>query len=417
MTLFEDIFSFNNLQMAWEHVRKNKGSAGCDGITIDDYPSWAKAHWRNIKRGLYKGIYCPQPVKRVEIPKSNGGIRLLGIPCVNDRVIQQAIAQQLNGIIDPTFSEHSYGFRPYRSAHQAIRAVQEQIKAKRRYAVDIDLSTFFDQVDHDILMHRLSQHINDKQVLALIGKYLRAGVSINGKIEATSRGVPQGSPLSPLLANVMLDDLDRFLENKNYPFARYADDFVISVATLKEGRRILQEVTCFLQTLKLPINEEKSQLIPTSQLTFLGYSFRGRFLLWSQKSLKNFKYRVRQLTSRSWSVSWDYRYRKLREYLTGWMNYFSLSIYDPVLQLDYWIRRRIRACYLKQWRKPRTKIRHLIRLGVSVKLAICIGISSKGYYRLAKTKATQMGLTKQWLKAQGLVSLRDQWIKCRYPNG
>jgi RNA-directed DNA polymerase len=254
MTLFEDIFSSNNLRMAWEHVRKNKGSAGCDGVTIDDYPYWAKAHWTGIKRGLYEGIYCPQPVRRVETPKPTGGIRLLGIPCVNDRVIQQAIAQQLNWFIDPTFSEHSYGFRPMRSAHQAIKAVQAQIKAKRRYAVDIDLSKFFDEVDHDILMHRLSQRIKDKQVLALIGKYLRAGVSIHGKIEATSRGVPQGSPLSPLLANIMLDDLDRFLEKKEYPFARYADDFVISVKTLKEGQRIMQEVTVFLKTLKLPIN-------------------------------------------------------------------------------------------------------------------------------------------------------------------
>jgi RNA-directed DNA polymerase len=295
--------------------------------------------------------------------------------------------------------------------------VQAQIKAKRRYAVDIDLSKFFDQVDHDILMHRLGQRIHDKQVLALIGKYLRAGVSINGKIKATPCGVPQGSPLSPLLANVMLDDLDQFLEKKHYPFARYADDFVISVSTFKQGQHVMQEVVAFLQTLKLPINKEKSQAVRTSELTFLGYSFRGRFLLWSPKSLKNFKYRLRQLTCRSWSVSWEYRYQKLRQYLMGWMNYFPLSTYDSVLQLDHWIRRRIRACYLKQWRKPRTKIRHLIRLGVSVKLAICIGMSSKGYYRLAKTKAMQMGLTNQWLNAQGLVSLKDQWIKCRYPNG
>jgi RNA-directed DNA polymerase len=417
MTLFEDILSSNNLQMAWKQVRKNKGSAGCDGITLEAYPYWARAHWHHIKRGLTQGIYCPQPVKRIEIPKLNGGVRRLGIPCVNDRVIQQAIAQQLEWIIDPTFSVHSYGFRPYRSAHQAIKAVQAQIKAKRHYAVDIDLSTFFDQVDHDILMHRLSQRIDDKQVLALIGKILRAGVSINGKREATPRGVPQGSPLSPLLANVMLDDLDRFLENKKYPFARYADDFVISVSTFKQGRHVMQEVMGFLKTLNLPINTEKSGVVHQSELTFLGYSFRGRFLVLSQKSLKRFKYRLRQLTGRSWSVSWQYRYQTLRQYLIGWMNYFSLSTYDPILQLDHWIRRRIRACYLKQWRKPRTKIRHLIQLGVPVKLAICIGVSSKGYYRLAKTKAMQMGLTNQWLKTQGLMSLKDQWIKCRYPNG
>lgn len=417
MTLYEEILHPANLHMAWQRVRQNKGCAGCDGITIDDYPWWAKVHWGNIKRGLQKGHYIPKPVKRIEIPKSNGAKRLLGIPCVNDRVIQQAITQRLQSLIDPTFSEHSYGFRPHRSTHQAIKAVQHEIKAKRRYAVDIDLSKFFDRVDHDILMHRLAKRIDDKQVLALIGKYLRAGVSINGKIEATTCGVPQGSPLSPLLANVMLDDLDRFLESKDYHFARYADDFVISVFCPKIGQRIMAEVTDFLETLKLPINEEKSQVVPVSKLSFLGYQFKGRFLIWSEKSLNNFKHKVRQLTNRTWGVSWAYRYRKLREYLTGWMNYFSLVIYDPVTQLDQWIRRRIRMCYLKQWRKPRTRIRNLIKLGVSTKLAISLGLSSKGYYRLAKTKAVQLGLTNEWLKAQGLVFLKDQWIKSRYPSG
>lgn len=417
MTLYEEILHPVNLHMAWQRVRQNKGCAGCDGITIDDYPWWAKTHWADTKRGLEKGYYIPKPVKRIEIPKSNGTKRLLGIPSVNDRVIQQAITQRLQNIIDPTFSEHSYGFRPHRSTHQAIMAVQQQIKEKRLYAVDIDLSKFFDQVDHDILMHRLAKRIDDKQVLSLIGKYLRAGVSINGKVEPTTCGVPQGSPLSPLLANVMLDDLDRFLEEKDYHFARYADDFVISVFCPKIGQRIMEEVITFLKTLKLPINEEKSQIVPVSTLSFLGYQFKGRYLIWSKKSLNNFKHKIRQLTNRTWGVSWAYRYRKLREYLIGWMNYFSLVIYDPVTHLDQWIRRRIRMCYLKQWRKPRTRIRNLIKLGVSTRLAISLGLSSKGYYRLAKTKAVQLGLTNKWLKAQGLVFLKDQWIKSRYPSG
>lgn len=417
MTLFEEILLPANLHLAWQRVRRNKGSAGCDGISIDDYPQWAQAHWSNIKRGLQTGIYCPQPVKRIEIPKPNGGIRLLGIPCVNDRVIQQAIMQHLQALIDPTFSDHSYGFRPKRSAHHAVKAVQQHIKAKRRYAVDIDLSKFFDQVDHDLLMHRLSLRINDHQILALIGQYLRAGISHKGKVEPSLCGVPQGSPLSPLLANVMLDDLDRYLEAKDYPFARYADDFVISVASPQEGQRIMEDVKYFLVTLKLPINEEKSQVVPVSALSFLGYQFKGRYLTWSKKSLNNFKYKIRQLTSRTWGVSWNKRYHKLRQYLQGWMNYFSLSTYDPIIQLDYWIRRRIRMCYLKQWRKPRTRIHNLIKLGVSIKLAVTLGISSKGYYRLAKTKAVQLGLNNQYLKAQGLVSLRDQWVASRYSNG
>ena len=415
--LFEDILHPENLHRAWKRVRQNKGSAGIDGITLDDYPQWAQAHWLNIKRGLERGYYCPQPVKRVEIPKPNGGIRLLGIPCVNDRLIQQAITQCLQPIIDPTFSEHSYGFRPNRSAHQAIKAVQSHIKAKYRYAVDIDLSKFFDQVNHDLLMFRLGQRIDDKRVLSLMGQYLRAGISDKGKVSPSHCGVPQGGPLSPLLANIMLDDLDRYLENKHYRFARYADDFVICVKTFAEGQRIKQEVETFLKTLKLPINQEKSQVVPVRELCFLGYQFKGRHLIWSPKSLQNFKRRIRELTNRTWGVSWQYRYFKLKQYVVGWMNYFALVIFDPVEKLDHWIRRRIRMCYLKQWRKPRTRIRNLIKLGVSVKAAISIGLSSKGYYRLAKTKAMQMGLTNAWLKAQGLVSLKEQWVKFRYPNG
>jgi len=413
--LFAQVLSSNNLRDAWKRVKQNKGAAGVDGLTIEDYPVWIHQHWAGIYRGLQQGYYCPLPVKRVEIPKPNGGIRLLGIPSVHDRVIQQAITQVLQPLIDPDFSAHSHGFRPNRSAHDAVKSVQKGIKEGYGYAVDIDLSKFFDKVDHDLLMNRLGKWVTDKQLLALIGKYLRAEVSVKGKLEASSCGVPQGGPLSPLLANIMLDDLDRYLESKDYRFARYADDFVISVKSLQEGERIKTEVTAYLETLKLPINTEKSQVISSKQLCFLGFAFKGKKIVWSPKSLANFKHRIRELTGRSWGVSWAYRYTKLRQYIQGWGNYFGLSeYYRPIPLLDQWIRRRIRMCYLKQWRRIRTRIRNLMRLGVSKHTAISLGMSSKGYYRLAKTKAVQLALNNNWLKSQGLASVEEQWVKFHY---
>ena len=413
--LFKQVLSSENLRDAWKRVKQNKGAAGVDGLTIDDYPVWIHQHWDSIHRGLQQGYYCPLPVKRVEIPKPNGGIRLLGIPSVHDRVIQQAITQVLQPLIDPDFSAHSHGFRPNRSAHDAVKSVQKGIKDGYGYAVDIDLSKFFDRVDHDLLMNRLGKWVADKQLLALIGKYLRAEVSVKGRLEATHCGVPQGGPLSPLLANIMLDDLDRYLESKNYRFARYADDFVISVKSLQEGERIKTEVTAYLETLKLPINTEKSQVVSSKQLCFLGFAFKGKKIVWSPKSLANFKHRIRELTGRSWGVSWAYRHEKLRQYIQGWGNYFGLSeYYRPIPLLDQWIRRRIRMCYLKQWRRIRTRIRNLMRLGVSKSVAISLGMSSKGYYRLAKTKAVQLALNNKWLKSQGLVSIEEQWVKFHY---
>jgi RNA-directed DNA polymerase len=413
--LLEQILAPENLQTAWKRVKQNQGAAGVDGQSIADYPHWARQHWSGIKRGLLAGYYIPQPVKRVEIPKPNGGKRLLGIPTVNDRVIQQAITQVLNPIFDPGFSSHSYGFRPNKSAHQAVLSVRGFIRQGCRYAVDIDLAKFFDHVDHDLLMHRLSRRIRDKRVLKLIGRYLRAGVAVEGKIQPTRLGVPQGGPLSPLLANIMLDDLDRYLESRQYHFARYADDFVISVRSKEQGLEIKENVEHFLETLKLPINQDKSGVVKINQLSFLGFTFRGKKIVWSDKALRAFKHQIRVLTNRTWSVSWNVRYQKLRRYISGWINYFGLSeYYRPVPGLDEWLRRRIRMCYLKQWRRPRTRIRNLIRLGVGTRQAIHLGLSSKGYYRLAKTYAVQLGLNDQWLKDQGLISIREQWIKFHY---
>jgi len=414
--LMERVLSPENLRTAWKQVRSNKGAPGVDGVTIENYLQWAKQHWAATRRALERGYYIPQPVRRIEIPKPNGGTRCLGIPTVNDRVIQQAIAQVINPIIDPTFSENSFGFRPKRSAHGAVKQVQSYIVEGYKVAVDVDLSTFFDRVNHDILMERLSRHVPDKRLLQLIGRYLRTGVKIDDVLHPTSEGVPQGGPLSPLLANVMLDDLDKHLESRQMRFTRYADDFVICVKSTSSGHRVMNWVSQYLTSkLKLLVNEDKSRVVKTNDLHFLGFTFRGKKIRWTDPAFKDFKFNIRRLTKRSWGISMQRRYRELRLYIQGWMNYFGLSeYYRPLPRLDEWLRRRIRMCYLKQWCKPRTRIRNLINLGARVKIAISLGLSSKGPYRLARTLATQSGMTNVWLQEQGLISIRDRWIKFHY---
>ncbi|MEW8380490.1 MAG: group II intron reverse transcriptase/maturase [Candidatus Thiodiazotropha taylori] len=414
--LMERILSPENLHAAWKQVKGNKGAPGVDGVSIEDYPQWARKHWAATRRALEGGYYIPQPVARVEIPKPNGGSRSLGIPTVNDRVIQQAIAQVLNPIIDPSFSELSHGFRPGRNAHGAVRQVKGFIEAGYKLAVDVDLSKFFDRVNHDILMSRLSRHITDKRLLKLIGRYLRAGVVIDGVCHPTPEGVQQGGPLSPLLANVVLDDLDKLLESRALRFARYADDFTICVRSTLAGHRVIQWVKRFLSTkLKLVVNEGKSKVVKTNELHFLGFTFKGKKIRWSDKVLNDFKYNIRRLSKRSWGISMQRRYRELRLYFQGWINYYGLSeYYRPLPRLDEWIRRRLRMCYLKQWHKPRTRICNLIKLGTRTRTAVSLGLSSKGPYPLARTLAKQSGMTNMWLAQQGLVSVRELWIKFHY---
>jgi RNA-directed DNA polymerase len=412
--LMQRILERDNMQRAWNRVKSNQGAPGSDGMTLDDFPTYAREHWSQIRQSLMDGSYQPRPVRRVVIPKPHGkGERKLGVPCVVDRVIQQAILQVLTPIFDPEFSESSFGSRPKRSAHGAIRQVKTIIKAGYRYAVDLDLEKFFDTVNHDVLMSRIARKVTDQVLLALIGRYLRAGVLVGGTVEPTDWGTPQGSPLSPLLSNILLDDLDKELEARGHRFARYMDDLVILVRSRRAGRRVMAKISRYLsQKLKLKVNREKSRVVKIEELNYLGFTFRGIRIFVSAPAMKDFKHRLRGLTSRSWGVSMAERFERLNRYLRGWMNYFGISQhYTPIEELDKWLRRRIRMCYWKQWRRPRTRIANLLKLGTSKRHAILTGISRKGYWRLSKTLATQTGMTNEWLEQQGLLSIRQLWMK------
>jgi RNA-directed DNA polymerase len=417
VNLLERILSRENMLLAWKRVKANKGVSGIDGITIEDFPDYLRKHWHRIREELLAGTYQPLPVRRVEIPKSTGGFRPLGIPIVLDRLIQQAIAQVLNPIFDSDFSESSFGFRPGRSAHDALYQVQGYIKQRRRIAVDMDLSKFFDNVNHDVLMHRVSRKIHDKRILRLIGKYLRAGVVVNGRLQRTPKGVPQGGPLSPLLANILLDDLDKELEKRGHCFARYADDFVILVKSKRAGERVMQSVRKFLERrLKLEANEKKSHVRETDNTCFLGFTFRKTKICWSDASFREFKRRVKRITGRSWSVSMGYRLKKLKIYVRGWMNYYGISeYYEPIPPIDPWLRRRIRLCYWKRWRYRRTRIRELLKLGLPKSRAIPLCMTEKGLWRNSRSLAMTSSMSNQWLKDQGLVSVKELWVNIHYP--
>ena len=416
MNLMAQVVEKTNVLKAWKRVKSNKGAPGSDGMTLEDFPDYAKEHWPTIRQSLLDGTYQPQPVRRVVIPKPGGrGERLLGVPCVVDRVIQQAILQVLTPIFDPEFSESSFGSRPKRSAHGAIKQIKGFLKAGYRIAVDLDLEKFFDTVCHDVLMARVSRKVHDKVLLKLIGRYLRAGVMIDGIVQATEWGTPQGSPVSPMLANVLLDDLDKELEKRGHRFVRYMDDLVILVRSVRAGKRVMAKISRYLtQKLKLKVNQDKSQVVNVHALEYLGFQFRGIRVYWSDKAFADFKHRLKGLTSRSWRVSMEDRLERLNQYLRGWMGYFGISqYYHPIPELDGWLRRRIRMCYWKQWRRPRTRISKLLALGTDKRHAILTGISRRGYWHLSRTLATQTGMTNEWLAQQGLLSIRDLWMKAQ----
>jgi RNA-directed DNA polymerase len=401
-------------------VKANHGAPGVDGMTIEEFPAFAREHWPSIRQALRDETYQPSPVRRTEIPKRYGqGKRLLGIPTVVDRIIQQASAQGLGPLFAPDFSASSFGFRPGRSAHHAVKQLQSSIKAGFKVAVALDLAKCFDRGTHEAVMARVARKVRDKALLRLIGQYLRAGVLVGQSLQPTETGVPPGSPLSPLLSNVMLDDLDQERERRGHRFARYGDDFLIVVKSPRAGARAKASLTRFLQHhLKLEINETKSRVGPTNESTFLGFTFHGPRIYWSPEAFQDFRHRLRKLTGRSWGVSMAYRIRHLNEYIRGWVQYFGRSqYYRPLPELDAWLRRRLRMCFWKQWRYVRTKVRELLKLGTAKKTAILTALSRKGPWQLSRTLATQTGMTNQWLsESLGLVSIRALWISLHYPT-
>lgn len=415
--LLERVLHSDNLRRAWMRVRANKGAAGVDGMTIEQFPDWAKAgHWKHVVNELETGRYQPSPVRRVYIDKPDGSQRPLGIPCIVDRIIQQAIAQALTPLFDPDFSDSSFGFRPRRSAQQAVKQVHTSIKAGRRFAVDVDLSKFFDRVDHDLLMTLIGRKVQDKRVLRLIKRYLRAGFIDSQLFQESREGVPQGGPLSPLLSNIMLDPLDKELERRGHRFARYADDFTILVGSQRAGDRVLHSISHFLRNrLKLVVNTTKSHVVKAKDCQFLGFTFGAGRIQWHSSSLHNFKREVRRLTNRNWGVSMRYQIFRLSQYLRGWINYFGIAnCYRQCLELDHWIRRRLRMAYWRQWRKVRTRVGKLMKLGVHVRTAVACGRTSKGPCRSSKTPGIQQALSNDFLKSVGLFSLKQGWISLNH---
>ena len=418
--LLEQIVAPENLNAAWHRVRRNQGAPGVDGITIAAFPAFLREHAESLRRAVLAGAYRPLPVRRTYIPKPDGTERPLGVPTVLDRLIQQAVAQVLSPLFDPGFSESSHGFRPGRNAHQAVRSVQEAWREKRRHAVDCDLKSFFDTVNHDRLMGGLRQKVKDRRVLALIRRYLTAGVVLpDGRWEATPQGVPQGGPLSPLLANIVLDPLDKELEKRGLRFARYADDFIIMVKSPRAAQRVVASLTRYVEgRLQLVVNRAKTKTAPLKECSFLGFQIspRGQ-VVWTEQSRLRFKQRLKVITSRKRGVAVDKVIGELRRYVIGWLGYFGIShTYKELLALDDWMRRRVRLYYWKQWKQPRTRRRHLIKLGANPKQVHLATRSRKGYWRMSSNSIVQAALTNAWLHEQGVPDMRAKWIAMHYGN-
>ena len=408
--LMEEVCGRRNLWAALERVQANKGSPGVDGMTVEKLPHYLKEHWPAIRAQLLAGTYRPQPVKRVEIPKPDGGVRKLGIPTVLDRFIQQAIMQVLQERWDGTFSEHSYGFRPNRSAHEAVARAQEYISEGCGWVVDIDLEKFFDRVNHDLLMSRVAKRVTDKRLLTLIRAFLNAGVMEHGLVSPTDEGTPQGGPLSPLLSNLMLDDLDRELQQRGLRFVRYADDCNIYVRSRRAGQRVMESVSAFLTNeLKLRINKEKSAVAQPRERKFLGFSFtQGRQpkRRVAPKALSRLKERTRELTQRTRGVSLELLMKQLGRYLRGWRAYFGYCQTPSVLAtLDQWIRRRLRLFVWKQWKRGPRRFAELRQRGVGRDLAAQTAGSSHGPWHLSKSPALSIALPDQFFASMGLPRL------------
>jgi group II intron reverse transcriptase/maturase len=417
--LLECVLERGNLFAALKRVEENRGAAGVDGMMVSDMRPYLKDNWLAIRERLLEGSYEPQPVKRVEIPKPDGGVRLLGVPTVLDRLIQQAILQVLAPLFDPGFSASSYGFRPGRRAHDAVRAARDYVQQGYRWVVDIDLEKFFDRVNHDRLVACVAQRVKDKRVVRLIRRYLESGVMVQGVVMETGEGTPQGGPLSPLLSNIYLDGLDKEMEKRGHRFCRYADDCNIYVRSRRAGERVMASVREFLMDrLKLRVNEAKSALDRPWKRTFLGFTFLAgkvvRIRL-AAKSIERVKAKLRELTRRNRSQEMAERIRRLNGYLGGWVGYAALTEAPSVLEeLDEWVRRRLRACLWKQWKRVRTRYHKLRALGLPERMVGIMANTRKGPWRTAASPPLQQGLNKTYWAAQGLVSLQERYHSIRH---
>jgi len=412
--LMEKVVESQNLRTAYKRVKANAGSPGIDKMTVEELRGYLNEHWAGIKVQLLEGTYQPHPVKRVEIPKPDGGKRKLGVPTVLDRFIQQALQQVLMPIFDPGFSEHSYGFRPGRSAHQAVRRAQEYQQAGKRWVVDIDLKQFFDEVNHDILMNRVGRKVKDQRVLKLIRAYLKAGVMMGGLVSQTNKGTPQGGPLSPLLSNIMLDDLDKELERRGHTFCRYADDSNVYVATQQSGGRVMQSLTRFLEgCLKLKVNAEKSAVARPWERKFLGFTFhkdRACRIRVAPKTIARFREKIKELVrmGRGRNVS---RFVKetLNPVLRGWINYFRLAEVKYFAEvLDEWLRRRLRLILWRQWKRAWTRMQNLRKRGLAEERAAASAFNGRGPWWNAGASHMNEAYPKRYFDKLGLVSLLDE---------
>jgi len=412
--LMEEVCEWENLKQALQQVKANKGSPGIDGITVEELPGYLQQHWPVIREQLLNGTYEPKPVRRVEIEKPDGGgMRKLGIPTVLDRFAQQAVMQILQRQWDPTFSDHSYGFRPGRSAHQAVAQAQKYIAAGHSWVVDLDLEKFFDRVNHDKLMGQIAKRVEDKRLRKLIRAFLNAGAMENGLVSPSVEGTPQGGPLSPLLSNLVLDELDRELERRGHRHVRFADDCNIYVRSEQAGRRVMESITRFItHNLKLKVNETKSAVARPQERKFLGFSFTAgpevkRVI--APKALDRFKRRIREITRRAKGVSIQKTIEELACYMRGWRSYFGFCETPEVLvYLTRWVRLRLRAALWRQWKTPRRRRAALLALGVRPRLASNTAGSGRGPWYLAKSKALSVGLSNAYFKSLGLPTLTDE---------
>lgn len=417
--LLEAVVDRETLNMAYRQVKANRGSHGVDGMKVDELLPYLKQYGEEIRAAILAGRYTPAPVRRVEIPKPDGGVRLLGIPTVLDRMIQQAIAQVLSPIFEPGFSEHSYGFRPRRDAKQAVTKAKEYIEAGYKWVVDIDLARYFDTVNHDKLMSLVARKVSDKKLLALIRLYLNSGVMINGVVVNTEEGCPQGGPLSPLLSNIMLDELDKELERRGHKFCRYADDQNIYVKSKRAGERVMKSITQYLEVkLKLKVNSEKSAVDRPWKRKFLGFSFYhkkgGIGIRVHAKPVAKFKNKVRKILSRSNGWSTEQRIAALNQCIIGWVNYFRLAdMKNLASALDEWIRRRIRMCIWKQWRKIQTRHDNLVKLGIANSKAWEFANTRKGYWRIAGSPILNQAFTNERIAKLSLKSLTQRYALAR----